>query len=255
MNGVPLGTFLSIDGKELYVSENNKSVEVICTKTDKIIRRLNFYDVPVACMGGPDGNLYIGFANGFLGVYDSENGETIREPIFTGGTLPAWYTFSSDRNKLYVDVVCSIGVIDIKEWKLIKSISTKNNREDDSWAFTSTLSPNGDKLYVTLLGDKGVLVIDTKTDTIISEIETAGSATCVTFSSDGRYGYISDMGPSLSYLKGPSGGTILGTAWVGFGIIGNGQIIIFDPISDKIIGEPISVGPTPGITVCLPSID
>ena len=254
---VPLGIFISNDGEEIYVSEGNYTVEVINTRTDEIVRSLTFHDVPVACMSGPGNHLYIGFGTGYLGVYDKLTGEVIKEPLYVGGTLPAWFTFTHDNKKLYVDAVNTIGVIDVDQWKLLKTIPTSgelSHKTDDPWAFTSILSPDGKKLYVSLLGDSGILVLDVDTDQISKTIETAGSATGITFSGDGKRGYISDMGASLSFLKTPIGGAILGTAWVGFGITGNGQIITFDPSTDEIIGTPLTVGPTPGIPVWVPSI-
>src|SRR5690606_37591787 len=203
-----------------------------------------------------DGNLYVGFATGSLGVYDSITGVVLREPISTGGTLPAWYTFAQGGKKLYVDTVNSIGVIDVENWVLTKTIPTSgqiSHKDSDPWPFTSILSPDEKKLYVTLLGDSGVLVVDVNTDRIIRTIKTAGSATGIIFSGDGKRGYISDMGASLSFLKTPVGGAILGTAWVGFGLMGNGQVITFDPITDDILGDPIIIGPAPGIPVWVPS--
>ncbi|WP_232514160.1 YncE family protein [Burkholderia oklahomensis] len=255
LTSVPLGASISIDGKEIYLPQGTYSVEVVDTSSDEVLRRLTFDDVPVAAIEGPDRNLYVGFANGSLGAFDPQTGKAVRKPIETSGTLPAWFTFTRDGKKLYVDAVNAIDVIDLPNWKLVKSIPTgdeTSQRSADPWPFTSTLTPNGKKLYVTLLGGSGVLAIDVATDTIIARIRTAGSTTGVAFSDDGTRGYISDMGPSLSFLKSPVGGALLGNAWIGFGMLGSGQVVVFDPRTDEILGDPIPTTPGPGIPVWLP---
>ncbi|MEB5485318.1 YncE family protein [Burkholderia pseudomallei] len=255
LSSVPLGASISEDGKEIYLPQGTYSVEVVATDSDKVVRRLSFSDVPVAAIKGPDGHLYVGFANGAIGSFDVRTGKALRQPIETGGTLPAWFTFTRDGKKLYVDAVNAIGVIDLRSWTLVKRIPTGDDasqRSTDPWPFTSTLAPDGKKLYVTLLGESGVLVIDVATDRVVAKIKTAGSTTGVAFSADGSRGYITDMGPSLSFLKTPAGGALLGNVWIGFGLLGSGQVVVFDPKTDEPVGEPIPTTPGPGIPVWVP---
>ena len=54
-----LGIFTSQDGSEVYVPEVGFTVEVIDVKTDKVVRKLRFPDIPAGAMSGPDGNLYV----------------------------------------------------------------------------------------------------------------------------------------------------------------------------------------------------
>ncbi|WP_323120144.1 YncE family protein [Burkholderia alba] len=256
VGGVPLGAFTSLDGKEIYLPEVNFGVDVISTETDEIVRRLTFPDIPVASISGPDGNLYVGFATGFLGVYDPKTGRTIRPPIWSGGTLTFWFTFTQDGKKLYTDAVNTIGVIDMEKWKLVKTIPTSGRAAylpTDPGAFTSTLSPDGKKLYVTLFGETGVLIVDVATDKIVGRIKTAGSTTGITFSADGTRGYISDMGASSAFLKTPLGEAVLFGNLIGPGLLGPGQIVVFDPATDAIVGEPIPTGPGPGISAWVPA--
>ncbi|MGX7000226.1 YncE family protein [Caballeronia sp. KNU42] len=257
VGGIPLGAFTSLDGTEIYLPEVNFGVDVISTQTDAIVRRLTFPDIPVASISGPDGNLYVGFATGFLGAYDPKTGRTVRPPIWSGGTLTFWFTFTKDGKKLYTDTVNTIGVIDLQKWQLIKSIPTSGSATylpTDPGAFTSTLSPDGKKLYVTLFGETGVLVVDVATDKIIGKIKTAGSTTGITFSADGTRGYISDMGPSSAFLKTPLGEAVLFGNLIGPGLLGPGQIIVIDPATDAIVGAPIPTGPGPGISVWVPAL-
>ncbi|AZD48530.1 YncE family protein [Pseudomonas chlororaphis] len=257
LSSVPLGIFMSTDGREIYIPEGNYSIEVVSTETDTIIRRLTLPDVPVGSICGRDGCLYIGYANGDIGVHDVSNGNLLRPLLATGVKLPAWYSFSADDHKLYVVGASAICVIDLRSWLVLTHVptgSTPHPKSGDPWAFTSTLSPDGRKLYVTLLGDNGVLIIDTEFNHVIGRIDTAGSPTGVTFSDDGSRGYISDLGPSLSFLKTPVGGSVVATAWIGFGIMGSGQILVFDPASDQFIGDPIPTTPGPGISIWLPPL-
>lgn len=257
VGGIPLGAFTSLDGKEVYLPEVNFGVDVVSTETDQVVRRLTFKEIPVASISGPDGLLYVGFASGLIGVYDPKTGATIRQPIWSGGTLTFWFTFTKDGKKLYTDTVNTIGVIDLASWKLIKTIPTSGRAlylPTDPGAFTSTLSPDGKKLYVTVFGESGVLIVDVATDKIVGRIKTAGSTTGITFSADGSRGYISDLGPSSASLKTPLGEAVLFGNLIGPGILGPGQIVVFDPVTDAIIGDPIPTGPGPGISVWLPPL-
>ena len=247
---VPLGIFTSQDGSEIYLPEVNSTVEVISTKTDQLVRTLHFFpEIPVASMSGPDGNLYVGFASGMLGVYNPKTGAVIRPPIWSGGVATFWYSFSKDGSKLYTDTVNSIGVIDVASWKLVKTLNTSldsNYYPTNPGAFTSTLSPDGSKLYVTLFGATAnrVIIIDTARDRVIGSIPTKGSVIGLTFSEDGSRGYISDLGASSVPYVTPVGETILFLNLITAGLLGPGQLIVFDPKTDNILGTiPTKAGP------------
>ncbi len=255
VGGTPLGAFTSPDGQELYLPEDTFRIEVMSTVTDKVVRTLRFTDIPVAAIAGPDGNLYVGFATGLLGVYDPITGKVIHKPIWSGGLATFWYSFSKDGAKLYTDTINTIGVIDVARWKLVKTINTGTDADyhlNNPGAFTSTLSPDGREVYVTLFGATGVKVIDVATDKIVRTIPTSGSTTGVTFSADGSRGYISDLGPSTVGLKGPIGEAALFADLLTIGVLGRGRVIVFDPATDKQIGEPIITAPGTGISVWLP---
>lgn len=250
----PLGIFTSADGTEVYLPEVNSTIEVISTATDRVVRTLHFTDIPAGAMSGPDGNIYVGFTSGLIGAYNPKTGAVVHPPIWSGGTLTFWYTFNKDGTKLYTDTVNKIGVIDLRQWKLVKTINTSGNSQyspNDPGAFTSTLSPDGSKLYVTLFGANRVLILDTERDRIIGSIPTQGSQIGITFSGDGTRGYISDVGPSSSKLKGPLGEAVLFGNLITVGLLGPGSLIEFDPITDRIINTiPTKAGP--GIAVWEP---
>lgn len=54
VESTPLGAFTSQDGSEIYLPEVGFVVEVVSTKTDAVVRRLRFSDIPVSSISGPD---------------------------------------------------------------------------------------------------------------------------------------------------------------------------------------------------------
>lgn len=258
VGSTPLGIFTSQDGREIYVPEVGFTVEVIDVATDKIVRKLRFPDIPAGAMSGPDGNLYVSFTSGFLGVYNPQTGATIRKPIWVGGVGTFWFSFSKDGSKLYTDSISKIGVIDVASWRMVKTINTNDAGTfsiANPGAFTSTLSPDGSKLYVTRWGATGVLVIDTQTDTVINTIPTKGQTINVVFSGDGSRGYISDLGTTTAGYQGAVGDLLLFFNIIGpaFGV-GPGQIIVFDPKTDRQVGPGIPTRGGPSCGVWLPAL-
>lgn len=250
VGSTPLGAFTSNDGTEVFLPETLFTIEVVSTKTDKVVRRFRFPDVPVGSIMGPDGRLYVGFVTGLIGVYDPATGKELHKPIWSGGAATFWYTFSADGKTLYTDTVNTVGVIDIPSWKLTGTIPTTGratHRLTDPGAFTSTLSPDGTKLYVALFGGTGVLVIDTATHKVVDVIPTDGASTGIVFSADGTRGYISDLGSGTKYLPTPIGEGITFANLITLGALGPGQIVVFDPRTDTVVGDPIATKAGPGI--------
>lgn len=248
-----LGIFTSQDGSEIYVPEVGFTVEVIDVKTDKVVRKLRFPDIPAGAMSGPDGNLYVSFVTGFMGVYHPKTGAVIRKPIWTGGFGTFWFSFSKDGKKLYTDSISKIGVIDMDSWKLVKTIDTNDEGTyhlNNPGAFTSTLSPDGSKLYVTRWGKPGVLVVDTQRDEVIHTMPSTGQTVCISFSDDGSRGYISDLGYTTTGYRGAVGDLLLFFNIVGPALgVGDGQVIAFDPRTDLQSGPaiPMKGGATCGV--------
>ncbi|GAA1003093.1 hypothetical protein GCM10009551_077510 [Nocardiopsis tropica] len=252
----PLGAFTSADGTEIYLPEQGFTVEVMDAKTEKVVRRFHYPDVPVGAIAGPDGLMYVGFSTGFLAGIDPKTGAVVKPPIFTGGVSPFWYTFTNDGSKAYVDTVNSIGVIDMKSWRLVKTINTSEDGKyspANPGAFTSTLSPDGRKLYVTMFGRPNVLVIDTRTDAVIREIPTVGYTPSIIFSDDGTRGYISDLGPTSLGHPTPIGEAAVFAKLVLFGTLGEGSLVVIDPRSDDVLGR-IPTGRGPGIPAWVPPL-
>lgn len=255
VGSTPLGAFASNDGAEIFLPEVGFTIEVISTATDEIVRRFRFPDIPAGAIMGPDGLLYVGFASGLIGAYNAQTGRVVKPPIPSGGLATFWYSFTSDGATLFTDTVNSIGVIDVERWQLRKIIPTTGRSHwapTDPGAFTSTLSPDGTKLYVTLFGGTGVLVVDVATDRVIKKIPTAGATTGITFSADGTRGYISDLGPSTRALATPVGELVAFANLILVGALGPGQVLVIDPRTDTIVGDPIPTRPGPGLSLWLP---
>lgn len=257
VESVPLGIFTSGDGKEIYIPEMGFVVEVLDVETDTIVRRLRFNDIPAGAMAGPDGLMYVGFASGLIGAYDPITGATVKPPIWSGGLATFWYSFTQDGKKLYTDTVNSIGVIDVEKWELTKTVATEENGVGglmNPGAFTSEISPDGRKLYVTRFGKNGVMVFDTTDEKLLGVIPTEGDVIGMTFSADGTRGYISDAGPTSRNIPGPIGEGITFMNLITVGFLGPGTLITFDPADDQILDKtPTAAGP--GIPAWLPSLD
>ena len=257
VESVPLGIFTSGDGKEIYIPEVGFVVEVLDVETDTIVRRLRFDDIPAGAMAGPDGLMYVGFASGLIGAYDPITGATVKPPIWSGGLATFWYSFTQDGKKLYTDSINSIGVIDVEKWELTKTIATEENGVGglmNPGAFTSEISPDGSKLYVTRFGKNGVMVFDTTDDQLLEVIPTEGDVIGLTFSGDGTRGYISDAGHTSRNFPGPIGEGITFANLITIGFLGPGAIITFDPSNDQILGRT-PTAPGPGVPVWVPNIE
>ena len=235
----PLGIFSSLDGKEIYVPEEGGMVEIIDVDTDKVVRQLRFADIPVGAIAGPDGLMYVGFGTGYMAGVDPQTGVVVKPAIHLGGIGAFWYSFNADGTKMYADVVNSLAIVDVKNWKVVNRLHTSPYQTysiTNPGAFISTLNPDGSRLYVSQFGRANVLVVDTATDKIIKEIPTSGFQTGIEFSPDGSRGYISDMGPDSLPWKGPIGEITLFTKLISWGDTGPSQIVVFDPASDDVLG-------------------
>lgn len=256
VESVPLGIFTSADGKEIYIPEVGFVVEVLDVATDTIVRRLRFNDIPAGAMAGPDGLMYVGFGSGLIGAYDPITGATVKPPIWSGGLATFWYSFTHDGKKLYTDTINSIGVIDVEKWELTKTVATEENGVGglmNPGAFTSEISPDGKKLYVTRFGKNGVMVFDTADERLLGVIPTEGDVIGMTFSGDGTRGYISDAGHTSRNIPGPIGEGITFMNLITVGFLGPGRLITFDPTDDHILDTtPTAAGP--GIPAWLPDL-
>ncbi|MFJ4654197.1 YncE family protein [Nocardia sp. NPDC088792] len=263
----PLGIFTSNDGKEVYIPEVGFVIEVLDVATDTIVRRFPYPDlaagrhpeIPAGAIQGPDGLLYVGFMqSGMIEAIDPISGKVVRPPLIVGGIGTFWYSFSKDGSKLYANSVNTISVIDLKDWRVTKLLHTSadgNYYPGNPGAFVSTLTPDGSKLYVTVFGGKDVIVIDTAKDEEIGRIPTSGASTAVMFSADGTRGYITDLGPSTNAYPGPILDPVLFLNLVTAGAgLGPGQVIVFDPRTDQVVGDPIPMKIGPGVPAWLPNM-
>lgn len=235
----PMGIFTSLDGTEIYVPEQGGMVEVIDVETDTVVRQLRFPDMPVGAIAGPDGLMYVGFMSGYISAVDPKTGEVVKPALHLGGIGAFWYSFSQDGQTMYADVINSLAIVDMKEWKVVKRLHTATDGQyylDNPGAFISTLSPDGSRLYVSLWGRPNVLVLDTATDEFIYEIPTSGFQTGIEFSPDGSRGYISDVGPKSLPFPGPIGEIALFLKLTQVGHTGPSQIVVFDPETDDVLG-------------------
>ena len=250
----PLGIFTSPDGKEIMIPELGATIEVLDIATDTIVRRFHYADAPAGAFPGPDGLVYVGFVSGLIAAIDPRDGHFVKPPIWSGGLATFWYTFTKDGKKLYTDTVNSIGVIDVESWTLTKTLATWEDgvgRVTNPTAFTSELSHDGTKLYVTRFGGGGVMVIDTATDRLLSVIPTEGDQIGMGFNGDGSLLYISDSGPTSRNLPGVAGLTLTFMNYITFGIFGPGRMLVVDTKTDQII-DTVPTEEAPSIPLWMP---
>jgi YVTN family beta-propeller protein len=215
----PSGVVVSPDGSEVYVANfNDNTVSVIATATNSVITA-----IPV---GG-------GCANNFGAIGLAE---------------------SPDGRKVYVANVCSnsVSVIRAATGKVIATIPGIGE------AFGIAVTPDGKKVYVT--GERGgTSVLDAATDTVSAFINTESRAKAVAVSPDGSRVYITNIGVLVVDTATDTVVTQVATSTADhFGVAvspdgtkvyvtneQDGTVSVIDTATNTVVGLPIPVGADP----------
>ncbi len=215
----PSGVVVSPDGSEVYVANfNDNTVSVIATATNSVIAT-----IPV---GG-------GCANNFGAIGLAEG---------------------PDGRKVYVANVCSnsVSVIRAATGKVIATIPGIGE------AFGIAVTPDGKKVYVT--GERGgASVLDAGTDTVSAFINTESRAKAVAVSPDGSRVYITNIGVLVVDTATDTVVTQVATSTADhFGVAvspdgtkvyvtnkQDGTVSVIDTATNTVVGLPIPVGADP----------
>jgi YVTN family beta-propeller protein len=236
--GIPLATVLSTDGKELYVTEANYSVQVVDTATDSITRTFDFpvgFGLPCSIQVSPDNTtIYLAFVNSEVGSYSATTGKVIHAPVTTD-VLPAWLTISRDGKHLY-SLNWFGDDVDVFDTATFRKVAVIKDGTGAKPAIAQE-SPDGKKLYITNYALKTVTVADTTTWKVIDTISVPGLAMGIGFGPDGK-GYISDWGGGSTTAGNPfiATGVFIGAFFgVPYATSHPGDLIQFDPSNDRIL--------------------
>jgi YVTN family beta-propeller protein len=249
--GMPFGASISSDSKRFYVAlTGGARVEVYDVQTTALLSTFPLGDDPLSLvLSSDDKVLYVAFATGRVGAYDAKTGAEIHAPIATGG-VPAWVSLSPDGSHLYSlnGTDDNITVVDTREFAVVGEPIDTRGAPVTSWN-----SPDGKYLYSAGgLGSSGrgvVAVIDAKTFKVVKWIDIPGPAQSVSFSDDGRYGFVPNWGPGAEDL-----GSVTLKAFLHIPYTGpDGQVAVFDTATNTLVkGKKgtIAVGKIPGTAIC-----
>ena len=209
----PHGLVITPDGRKVYVSSDGAStVSVIDTITDQIVSSIDVGPNPHGLAISPDGRklLVMGFGANQAIVIDTTSDRILGQipvPLAHNGAI------SPDGQLAYVGSqqqgATAIDVLDLTEMKEIAKVPLdKTPRGLD-------LSPDGRWLYFTVAGVDTVLVLETATNEIVSQIATGASPHVALFAPDGRVALVVNQGPGEISLIGPVNNTIGATLKVG----------------------------------------
>jgi YVTN family beta-propeller protein len=167
------GVAVSPDGTRIYVTSiDSNTVGVIDASSNVLVSTISGFSFPVGVAFSPDGTrAYVsnGHAN-TLSVIDTAT-LSFTATIAGLGNFPHNIGVSPDGTKVYVGSDSGIvSVIDAATNTLMSSIEPVG-ASHPSWP---ALSPDGTRLYVSDYGQNNVVVIDTSTNAVISEIPVGG---------------------------------------------------------------------------------
>jgi YVTN family beta-propeller protein len=153
-----IGGTISLDGKQLYVSNTNEPfLTVVDTMTLQIIRKIRL-DIDEGGGFGlaitPDGSkIYIthGFSKS-ISVIDTES-NTVVSVIRNVGNRPVAITINGDGTKAYVvnNGESSVSIINLLKLEIIKKVDLGNNlriNEKESWPFAYIYITRDDKYMI-----------------------------------------------------------------------------------------------------------
>lgn len=188
---------LSHDGRYLYVPTGLSVTQVIDTQTLQTVRVL-----PILLPPGPahlevsadDKSLYVMSAIGTVTEYDAITGAMLKPPILLNGFAPGWGALTVDGDKLYAaNYIAGVTVVDTKTWTVDRTMF----RPPLSGVISSTLTPDGSKMWICGLGDGNIVVMDAQTGHVDRIIHSqTGAPVYAGFSDDGKTAYVSALDPT-----------------------------------------------------------
>jgi YVTN family beta-propeller protein len=199
LGDLPLNIAVSHKGGFVAVTNNGQSDQSIMMIDAKTEKRTDSIKIPAGWLGlafsKDDKTLYASAGNwNKILCYSNTNGILkLTDSIKLGNPWPEKISptglCADDANKrLYVVTKenNSLYIINLENKKIIKQMSLPGE------AYTCALSPTNNKLYISIWGDKKVLIYDTHKDTVLTSIQVGSNPNDLVFSHNGKYLFVSN---------------------------------------------------------------
>jgi YVTN family beta-propeller protein len=209
----PHGLAITPDGRKVYVSSDGAStVSVIDTVTDHVVASIEVGSTPHGLAISPDGHqvLVSGFGSNQLVFIDTTNDQVIgRMPV----PQPHNSAISPDGRTAYVGSqqqgATALVIVDLaSRTQLGKVPLDKTPRALD-------VSPDGQRLLITVAGVDAVQVFDPSTRRLVGQIPVGASPHHPLFTPHGQFGLVVSQGPGELALLDPLSDTVSGSVPVG----------------------------------------
>jgi YVTN family beta-propeller protein len=195
---LPLNMALSPDGMHVAVTNNgngNPSIDLISLADHKLIASKQIKN---AWLGLAFGKTYLYASGGYADIiirYKFTGNDLINKDTIVLGKAwpkekicPSGLTIDEKRNKLYVVTKedNSLYVCDTKTMKVVNKIKLSAE------AYTCTLNPKKDELYITLWGGQKILIFNTNRNTLTDSVNTEDHPCDLVASTNGRWLYVAN---------------------------------------------------------------
>jgi len=209
----PHGLVITPDGRKVYVSSDGAStVSVIDTATDRVVAGIEVGANPHGLAISGDGRrvLVSGWGSNRALVIDTATERVIGEvPIMQ----PHNGTLSRDGRTAWVGSqqqgAAALVRLDLTAWKEVARLSL------DKTPRGLEASPDGRRVLFTLAGVDAIQVLDTATNTIVTQIPVGASPHDAPFTPDGRWALAVVQGPGELGILNADRSTLAGTVAVG----------------------------------------
>ena len=194
---------------------------------------------------------YVLNSGGGISVIDTTTNTVADDVIGLGN--PWTGAISPDASRLYVATGAAVPVIDTSSNLVVGSIGLSVN--------AVAISPDGSRAYFTHPYSEGLVVVDTASDDVVSEIPVGPSPHGLAISPDGAYAYVTDYIENNVRVVDLDAETVEATIPVGDQpltaavgpdgervYVGNHEsdsITVIDAATNDVVGSPIPVGDNP----------
>lgn len=176
------------DGKVLAVGGSDKIIYLFDLAQKKLLKKLVSHTEPLKQIAfSPDGKVLVSNDDeGVLKIWDWENGKILQELKSDNGiNEPDKIEFSTDGKYFLIIVNGSLGIFNVKDWSLLRTIKTKEGYESKSGNMTigyssvpissAAFAENGAKI-ITTHDDESLRIWETNTGKEIKKINVGETA-------------------------------------------------------------------------------
>jgi YVTN family beta-propeller protein len=223
----PIGVALSPSGRYLYTADGGANrVSVLATGTGRVAASVRVGTQPLDVAVAPDGKTVYSAnsGSGDVSVIDARTNRVVR--AIPTGRFPSGVAMTPDGASLYVTNELS-GVTVVNAGN-----GTVQSRLRSPSPFSVTISPNGDRAYVTGLGPGTLTAIDTGTERVSSTVSVGPHGTdpfTVRATADALY--VANQGASTLSIIDPS--TFKTTATIATGNSPYGIAVVQPPPTNE----------------------